>query len=640
MVPVDGRPSCAGLILAVHHLARSQGVPWLAVCLEAPKRFRYSQTHEERLAEHLRLAEQLGGEVVLIQPSGLRAAPDFLALAKARRVTVIFLSRSRRARWLNRFTGSLLEDLVHGAEHMEVRVVPVAADMPERPSLTAGVESPEWRRLGTAALAVALATIAGFMAHAFMDLADVVMFYMLCITIIAARFGRWAALLASGLSVAAFDFFFVPPQFTFAVHDLRHVGTFAVMLGVGWVVANLAEHIRAQTRIALERERHTGALYRLGAVLAEGGTVESIQERVESYLAGELGSTVLILRSDARGSLQPREYSSTRLNAEEMAVAQWAMEHGEPSGRGTRTLPGGRALFLPLPGTERPVGVLAWFGDDGGASSDSDRRSLLSSLASQTSLALERARLAEERAEARIRAEHEHLRSTLLSSVSHDLRTPLGTITGATTALLEPGPEASPEDQRMLLTTIHQESCRLQRLVNNLLDLTRLESGQMRVTKEWIPVEEVVGSAITRMEDQLGDRPLAVQLPEAWIPLDPVLFEQVLLNLLDNAVKFSPATAPIEIRGWMTDTRATLIVSDHGPGIPPGEEERIFDKLYRGPRTSRTPGAGLGLAICRGIVQAHGGSIHAATRPEGGSQFTIELPVEARPPELTEETLP
>lgn len=186
----------------------------------------------------------------------------------------------------------------------------------------------------------------------------------------------------------------------------------------------------------------------------------------------------------------------------------------------------------------------------------------------------------------------------------------------------------------MLLTTIHQESCRLQRLVNNLLDLTRLESGQVRVTKEWIPVEEVVGSALSRMEDQLGDRPLTVQLPEVWIPLDPVLFEQVLLNLLDNAVKFSPAQAPIEIRCWVTDSRAILIVADRGPGIPPAEEERVFDKLFRGTKTAKTPGAGLGLAICRGIIQAHGGTIRAAARPEGGTEFIIELPLEGHPPEV------
>jgi len=632
MVPVDGRRSCTGLLRAVSHLAKAQGIPWLAVYLEAPKRFRYSHEYEARLAEHLRLAERLGGEVVLIQPSGLRAAPDFLALARTRQVTAIFLCRSWRPRWLNRFTGSLLEDLAHAARGIEIRVIPVEAEAEEPPARQMGVAAPEWHRLGTAALTVALTTGAGLIAHSFLDLADVAMLYMLCITIIAARFGRWAALVASGLSVVAFNFFFIPPRFTFAVQDLRHVGTFAVMLGVGWVVANLAEHIRAQTRMALERERHTGVLYRLGAKLAEGGTAEAIQERVESYLPGELGAPVLILRADPQGCLQAREIAAARLNPEELGVAQWALERQEPSGRATRILPGSRALFLPLPGAERPVGVLAWFGEEARTPEDSDRVSLLSTLAAQISLALERARLAEERTEARIRAEHEHLRSTLLSSVSHDLRTPLGTITGATTTLLDPGPGASPEDQRMLLNTIHQESCRLQRLVNNLLDLTRLESGQVRVAKEWIPVEEVVGSAVSRMEEQLGDRPLEVQLPDAWLPLDPVLFEQVLVNLLDNAVKFSPQGTPIEIRGWVTGAQATLLVADRGPGIAPGEEERIFDKLFRGKRTSGRPGAGLGLAICRGIIQAHGGGIQAAPRPGGGTEFIIELPLEGEPP--------
>jgi two-component system sensor histidine kinase KdpD len=285
-------------------------------------------------------------------------------------------------------------------------------------------------------------------------------------------------------------------------------------------------------------------------------------------------------------------------------------------------------------GTEHAVGVLAWFGEASGTFLDSDQLSLFSTLASHISLALERARLAEERTEARIRAEHEHLRSTLLSSVSHDLRTPLATITGATTTLLEPGPDAAPEDQRLLLTTIHQESCRLQRLVNNLLDLTRLESGQVRVLKEWVPVEEVVGSAVIRMEEPLGERPLSVNLPEAWVPLDPVLFEQVLLNLLDNALKFSPAESPIEIGGWLTDSQITLTVADSGVGIAIGEEERIFEKLFRGTRASQTPGAGLGLAICRGIMQAHGGTIHATGRPGGGTQFILELPIENRPPEL------
>ena len=491
------------------------------------------------------------------------------------------------------------------------------------------------RRLVTAVVAVALATAVGLLIYGYLDLADVAMVYILCITVVATRYGQWAAFLASVMSVAALDWFFIPPRFTFAVQDVRHVGTFAVMLGVGWVVANLAERIRSQTRLAMERERHTGALYRLGAALAEGGDAAAIQTRVEGYIRQALGMPALVLLAGPDGHLAPRTVAGIALDPDELATAQWAMEHGVPAGRGTRTLPGAPGLFLPLVGSEAPVGVLALFQDPGKAPDGADPKGLPLALAAQISLALERARLEEERAEARLRADHEQLRSTLLSSVSHDLRTPLGTITGATTTLLDPGPEADPGDQRMLLLTIHQESCRLERLVNNLLELTKLESGQVQVKKEWVPMEEVVGSAISRMEEQLGDRPLTLSLREAWVPLDPVLLEQVLLNLLDNALKFSPPGSRIEIEGWATERLARLTIADQGPGFTPGEEERVFEKLYRGGRSASAPGAGLGLAICRGIIQAHGGTIKAANRPQGGAQITLTLPIEGTPPELS-----
>jgi two-component system sensor histidine kinase KdpD len=276
------------------------------------------------------------------------------------------------------------------------------------------------------------------------------------------------------------------------------------------------------------------------------------------------------------------------------------------------------------------VGVLALFPEP--AVLAGMRRDLLAAMAAQLSLALERARLAGERAEARIKARQESLRSILLSTISHDLRTPLGTITGASSTLLDPGPEATAEDQRMLLQSIHQESRRLEKLVNNLLDLTRLETGQVQVKKEWVPMEEIVGSALNRMEAQLGERKVTLNLQETWVPLDPVLMEQVLVNLLDNAMKFSPAGSPLEIGSRATPGQAILTITDRGLGLESGEEERIFEKLYRGSRSSTAPGAGLGLAICRGIIQAHGGTIKAESAPGGGARVIITLPIEGTPP--------
>jgi two-component system sensor histidine kinase KdpD len=274
-----------------------------------------------------------------------------------------------------------------------------------------------------------------------------------------------------------------------------------------------------------------------------------------------------------------------------------------------------------------------WFTAGDGAM-PAGRLDLLIPLASQIALALERASLAEDRTEARIQAEHEQLRSTLLSSISHDLRTPLGTITGATTALLNPGPQSAPGDPKVLLGTILQESRRLLRMVNNLLDITKLESGLVQAKKEWAAIEEVVGSALGHLEEQLGARPVSVELPEIWVPMDPVLMEQALINLLDNAIKFSPPGSAIEVRGWVEGDRFRLSVADDGPGLPPGEEELIFEKLYRGTGRPVTPGAGLGLAICKGIAQAHGGTIMARTRPQGGAQIVIALPLDGISPEL------
>ena len=632
MVPLDGRPES---LAALHAAARmAQAGPWLAAQVEAPSQLRYSPRREAQCMEQLRLAERLGAEVVQLHLTGFRVAHDFRALARARGVTALVVPRPRRPRWLAWLRGDLVEDLLRGDPGIEVRVVPGDPDAPALEPPELAMDHPALRRLGTALGSVALATAGGLLIFSRLDLTDVVMLYILCITVVATRCGRWAALLASGLSVAALDYFFIPPRFSFAVEDIRHLGTFAMMLGVGWVVANLAERIRAQTRMALEREGYTGALYRLGAALAEAGDAAATQARAEAYIRQALGMPALVLLADRKGQLGPRTMAGVSLDADEMAVAQWTLENVAPAGRGTAVLPGARGLFLPLVGTESPVGVLALFQAPGASPGGAGPQGLTLALAAQISLALERARLAEERAEARLRADHEQLRSTLLSSVSHDLRTPLGTITGATTTLLDPGPEAAPGDQRMLLLTIHQESCRLERLVNNLLELTKLESGQIQVKKEWVPLEEVVGSAVGRMEDQLGDRPLILDLAEAWVPLDPVLLEQVLLNLLDNALKFSPPGSGIEIEGRVRARQARLTVSDHGPGFAEGEEERVFDKLYRGSCSAATEGAGLGLAICRGIIQAHGGTIKAASRPLGGAQITLTLPVEGAPPEL------
>lgn len=474
-------------------------------------------------------------------------------------------------------------------------------------------------RIGGALGLVAAATLIGHFAYRHLDLADVAMIYLLAIAVAAARMGRRIALMTALLCVGSLDFFFIPPRFTFAVNDVRHIGTFGVMLGVGWLVATLTERIRSQAQAAQAREQHAQALNRLASVLAEDGNVQHVKARVESYLERELHCAVRLLLADGEGHLE----SHADLAEAERAVAQWTFDHGRPSGPGTPSLPGTSWIFEPM----GRWGVLGLHHPDMGP----NRQSLLPAFAAQIGLTLERIHLEAERTQAHLRAEEEQLRNTLLSCVSHDLRTPLSGITGAATALLE-AEGLDRAEERLLLGSIHQEAGRLQRLVNNLLDLTRVESGRLQVQKEWVLLEEVVGSALARLDDVLGARPLELRLADGWVQLDPVLFEQVLVNLVENALKYSAEGSPIRLEGRLEEGQVVLELSDLGPGFPKGEEARVFEKLYRGANSKGTPGAGLGLAICKGIVEAHGGCIEARNLNPGG-QIRITLPLEGEPPQ-------
>jgi two-component system sensor histidine kinase KdpD len=650
LVPVDGKPGTAALIRETCKMARARGVAWAGAHLDASQRVFYTRAAEERLSANLGLVEGLGGDLVRLPPTGPSVPRMLLALARARGMTDIVLAGPGRFDWLERLGGPRLEDLARACPELTIhRVVPAAA--PPEPAPRVEKEPLAPRNLIAAVVLVGLATAASYAVFPYLGLADVMMVYMLCITVTATQFGRWTTLIASVLSILSVDFCFIDPRYTFVLTDFQHLGTFAVLLGVGWVVLGLAERNRAQTRLAQERERHSRALYRVGEVLAEGGTVAAIQQRVQAYLRQELEVPLALLLCDGQGRLpeapaggQRPDGSETRISPEQMAMARAALAQGQAVGQGTGSGGDPGCLMLPMPGSERPMGVLALFPGPRMAAFGTNPLSFLVPLASQVSLALERAVMAEERTEAWIRAEREQLRSTLLSSISHDLRTPLGTITGATTTLLDPGPEAGPGDHKVLLNTIHQESRRLLRMVNNLLDITRLESGHVQLKREWAAIEEVVGSTLSLFEEQLESRPVTVELAELWVPMDPVLFGQALQNILDNALKFSPPGTALEIRGWVEGQEFRISVADRGPGIAQGEEERIFDKLYRGTAALAVPGAGLGLAICKGIIQAHGGTIAAKNRPGGGTEVTMTLPLEGlapegMPPELSHEMI-
>jgi len=643
MVCINSKPGSASLIRAARRMAESLNAPWIAAYVETGKHIRYSDEERDQLEENLRLAERLGGETTVVA-GDLSTADGIIEFATSHNVTKIIVGKPAHPRWMELFSGSVLEDLVRRSGDIDIHVI-AGRDEREQPRPKAKARPdrmPAFAHFLWGAVTVGLITALCLFMNPHFELADVVMVYVLGILLVASRFGRVPSLVASLLSVLAVDFFFVTPRFSFAVGDFKHMATFAVMLLVGLVIGNLTERIRSQARLARNRENRIRALFRLSGELTRSSGSAAMAASAIRNVATHFQSRVAIFLPGPGGRLvssQTKERDA--VGQDEQGVAQWVYDHHEPAGMGTDTLPGAKALYLPLKGAHELIGVMGIQPAETPAPRmDPDQRHLLEAFANQTAVALERAILAERNRESQRQVDREQLRNALLSSVSHDLRTPLGGITGAASTLLDDQGALSESGRRELLETIREESDRLQRLVTNLLDVTRLESGVVDLAMAWVPLEEVVGAALERCAAQLGKREVKVELP-AKLPLvkaDPVLLGQVVINLVENAAKFSPPGLPIEIKAWATERSVTLSVTDHGPGIPEGEEEHIFEKLVRFQQGEARPGAGLGLAICRGVVQAHGGKILANNRASGGAQFMVSLPLGRTPaPPPTEE---
>ncbi len=635
MVCVRAGPLGVKLVRAARRMATRLHAEWMTVYVETPDHVRLSETDREALARTLRLAEQLGGQAVTL--SGQRVPEEILAYARARNVSKIIVGKPAGSRWRDLLFGSAVDELIRRSADIDIYVIRGEQEE-ESPRRVERLARPtNWRQLGWAVGTVGLCTALGWLMFPYFDLSDIIMMYLLGTVLVAPRLTRGYTILASILSVGAFDFFFVPPYFTFAVTDVRYFVTFAVMLVVAIVVSSLTVRIRQQAEAARQRERRTAALYDLSRELASTQGEESLLRAAVRHISEVFGCQVVVLHPGVTGGLvtavaHPAPFE---IDATEDGVSQWVYEHRQMAGLGTETLSGAKALYVPLIASRGIVGVLGVRPSDPHAFADPEQLHLLETYANQTAVAIERAILAEETQRAQVEIEAERLRSSLLSSVSHDLRTPLATIMGAASGLLEDGTHFQRGTWQDLLQSIVDEAERLNRLVSNLLDMTRLEAGTHALKKDWHPLEEVVGVALARMEKRLRDHPVAIRLP-ADLPLveiDGVLIEQLFINLLDNGVKYTPAGRGIDISASTTDAAVLVEVADRGPGFAPGEEERVFDKFYRG-QTAGSRGVGLGLAICRAIVEAHGGKIWAENRPGGGAVFRFTLPARDAPPEM------
>jgi two-component system sensor histidine kinase KdpD len=636
LVCVSPSPLAARVVRAARRMAAGLRAEWVVVSVETPATARLADVDRDRVVQTLRLAEQLGAETAIL--SGHDVATEVLTYARRRNVTRIVLGKPARPRWREILFGSVVNELVRRSGDIDVYVITGEREGPQAPAAERPAAPVDWPGHAKAAGVVALCTAAATLMFPLFGPTNLVMVYLLGVVLTASRLGRGPSIMASVLSVAAFDFFFVPPYLTFTVSDTQYVVTFAVMLVVALVISTLTTRIRAQAEASRQRERRTATLYAMTRDLVSQQELDALLRAAARHVTEVFGIRAAVLLPGPDGQLVRRagDLAAGPADSSELAVARWVLEHGQMGGRASATLPGARALYLPLAAARGTVGVLGVEPPPGEALATPEQLHLLETFAAQTALAIERVALVDEAQQARFRSETERLRNSLLSAVSHDLRTPLATITGSASALVEQEARLGAAERRELAQAIQEEADRLNRLVHNLLEMTRLESGGVRVRKDWHPLEEVVGSSLGRVEKRLGERRVDIDLPTSLplVPLDPLLIEQVLINLLDNAIKYTPEGSPIDISAAVEDRAVRVTVADRGPGFAPGEEAEIFEKFYRGQDAGTRSGAGLGLAIARGIVEAHGGRITAEPRAGGGAVFHFTLPLAVEPPEV------
>jgi len=626
------------LVRSARRLAKETDADWVAVYVETHEHARLSPAKKERVAHVLHLAEELGGKAITLP--GRSTAEAVIDYSRRHNITRIIAGRPIRPRWHEVLRGSTVDQIIRRSGPIDIYVI----SGPEEAHVTAGEETPQprhrWRGYLQALLIVLAGSAIGAIVRPLFSPANLVMIYLLAVVIAAVYLGRGPSLVVALLSVLVFDYFFVPPRMTLAVSDSEYLLTFAGLLVVGLVISDLAARVRGQADAAVHRESQTAELYALSRDLAVAADLNGVLEAVITHVGQTLGREAVILLPDlSSSSLVPHAATpGLELNGNELAVAAWAFRNGQPAGHGTNTLPAASARYLPLVTSRGTVGLLGVRPNDPDVRFSPDQLQLLDAFASQAALAIERVRFAEQAGRTEVLQATERLQTALLNSISHDLRTPLVAITGALSSLQSDDVKIDAASRRSLAENAYEEAERLNRLVGNLLDMTRIEAGAMRISLEPCDVEDVIGAALEQLGGRLQEREVQIDVAPGTplVPLDFALITQVLVNLLDNALKYSPPSSPIEIRSRAMARSLEIEIRDRGVGIPPEDLERVFDKFYRVQRPESVGGTGLGLSICKGIVEAHGGLISALNRAGGGTVVTVTLPLELAKPDTGE----
>jgi two-component system sensor histidine kinase KdpD len=637
LVCVSEDPRAAGLVRATRRLADRLHAPWTALSIETRRSLQLSETERDRLADTLRMAEALGGEALTIPAAGRRIADDVIAFAHANNVTQIVIGKSTRSRWFEIMRGSVVHDLVRRSGNISVHVI--AGDEPEAiPKKTvATADRPEPfdpRPYAMALAIVALALGIAKLIQPFFGIENVDLVFLTAVVIVAVRFGLWPSLLASVAASLCYNFFFLPPIHTLTIADPTNVAAFFFFMLIAILVSNLAARVRGQAMSAIGRVRTTESLYAFSRKLAGTATLDDVLWATAYQTALMLKvRVVLLLPEDAVITVKAGYPPEDQLDKADLAAANWAWGNDRPAGRGSDTLPGAKRLFLPMRTGRGAIGVIGIDDDKTGPLLTPDQRRLLDALMDQGALAIERVQLVEDMERVKRTVESDRLRAALLTSISHDLKTPLASVLGSASTLRDFSLALSDAEKADLLSTIIDESERLNRFIANLLDMTKLESGAIVPNTARHDLGEIIGSALRRAGKILARHKVRLEL-EADLPmleLDAVLFEQVLFNLLDNAAKYAPAETTIWLRAFRDKDSIALQIIDEGAGIPQAELENVFDKFYRVQKGDHVrAGTGLGLAISRGFVEAMRGTITAANRTDrSGAVLTIRLPVPA-----------
>ena len=636
LVCVSEDPRSAGLVRYAKRLADRLHAPWSALCVETSRSLQLNAAERDRIADALRLAERLDGEAVTVPLRARRIADDVIGFAQRHNVTHIIVGKSTRSRWFEIVHGSVVHDLVRRAGNISVHVI-AGEELAAQESARPAVATAPPRSFAPKPYVVALAAVAAALAMSLvlrpsLGIENVDLLFLTAIVGVAVRYGLWPSLAATVAASLCYNFFFLPPVYTFTVTDPTNIAAFILFTVLAVVVSNLAGRGRSQTVTALQRVRSIESLYAFSRKLAGAGTLDDVLWATAHQIAAMLKVRVVLLLPDkgsiaVKGGFPPED----RLDEADLAAAKWAWEQNRPAGRDSDALPGARLLFLPMRTGRGLIGIVGICRDEEAPLLRAEQRRLFDALADQGALAIERVHLVEDIERVRRAADTDRLRSALLTSISHDLRTPLAAVLGAAAALRDLPKSLDETAKADLLATIIDESERLNRFIANLLDMTKLESGAVAPNLAPHDVGEIVGSALERAKKILTRDRVEVAIPcdLPMVTVDPVLFEQVLFNLLDNAAKYAPAGTTVRIQGWAERDAVKLEVLDQGDGIPPDDLERIFDKFHRVQKGDRVrAGTGLGLSISRGFVEAMHGTIAAANRADrSGAVFTIALPI-------------